>query len=1331
MATEDEVKALARLDLPALRRDFERLSVDDLSALASFPAEPHALIGRVVGVVHCLLLSLAPEHATLALCAPPWALLRLQLLVDTSAVWKKLRKRICQLEAGVKTLATAQIRFACEEFVPLLLPPQQHKPRHHDWQLERLAQVSTIAASLGAWAACCLCYSLLRSTSNSLNIGRASHCQDDCIEAQTLPDPMQQPRPRSPRRRDPSYAAKTMGSRVTSRRAGLKLGSCFLLFHARLSEHMDDVKDLVTFALPDEWAVYRLDTNRLGRQKQPAAATSSSSPAFATGAAWWKPFHPIDPTASRHLALSLPPPPAQQALLFQLGFHAHLFEPRMQVIPHAKLLPPTAPVFTLKFAIVAAIPRQQLSLLGIGSVLVTLGTTVAALRSQLVVSLASCLSNAIKPDSFRFLYRGSLLPRSQERHLEATALLPFALLVFAEDGDAVGPTQPREFHFASQLWRFHDEVSQALVNAGVPDHLSSASTDEAAQCFAMCQPLASSSTGHSAPTAPTSSTIAEFLTHWRAFVRFQQLQDSVVLFRHSPKKKKKAKMPRRHRLNGSQDRDSDQGGGDEEDEGVQQGPQLPRQVPSLLKKEWLQPLYALATVVSATTATLKTPYSQDIEQALASSHRLVLGTEDHVVHVTRINGQVSECDVNGVLLSTMQLSFQRDESCPLASLLEVQAAYTWLILPHKPDSNPPSPPKWLCDLYRFVRHPVYDFQGLKQQQHRHFRVHVTCQLVERAIEARCWSRRLDWTPSLNATDLHDTLLRQIFDSLCHSHPPALAVDSVKFSKLLYEAHVQPSRLGIGDAAFLFASNLTPGSAYEMDFDGFVRAIEWLAQRFYSDSDVKGTSRPKKIIMGVQSSPSKRQHARVLSPLRRLCFETLVHLPSLQAVWHRLVDSWRRERKQQVLNTFAFEYCAATRLQACWKRFITWKTYLEERQRMKDERLAATKLQSHVRGRQSHLNYIRVRQAARKVQLRVKARRELRRLRAERVAFLERMRLRLVQWMRWQLQVLRAWKRGNPEQAARRERIREKRERRLGVTVFPLATRRLRFSLYRAKPGLPEDEAQEPSDTEQTPLSWYELEVLDASRSWGQVLCVSQNQIDRLEAEELERVASQQPLRPTVCTSEGQRSRSSATSKESEKQPKRDSVVYPRTKSNATMLALARRLFVQEDVRRSSGILRWYVNPTGTSLGTVRQLARPSQDVPLPPDEWQPIARLAAVEVDTTGSLRFVNPRRGVYSRFNDSLAATAIQRWFRTKMWAGINDWALRDVVRALRYHRAAQKPTNVADPRQLDNLKRHTLQLHQARGLVSSDLATALLEIEENGVRWALFLQPKNPHVR
>eukprot|EP00644_Phytophthora_capsici_P007246 jgi/Phyca11/112758/e_gw1.22.548.1 len=96
---------LTKLDIGALRRDFERLSVDDLAALASFPVEPHELIGRVVAVAHCLLLSLAPEHTSLELRAPPWPILRLQLLGNTTKIWRKLRKRAWQLENGVKMLS--------------------------------------------------------------------------------------------------------------------------------------------------------------------------------------------------------------------------------------------------------------------------------------------------------------------------------------------------------------------------------------------------------------------------------------------------------------------------------------------------------------------------------------------------------------------------------------------------------------------------------------------------------------------------------------------------------------------------------------------------------------------------------------------------------------------------------------------------------------------------------------------------------------------------------------------------------------------------------------------------------------------------------------------------------------------------------------------------------------------------------------------------------------------------------------------------------------------------------------------------------------------------
>ncbi|POM76126.1 Hypothetical protein PHPALM_6672 [Phytophthora palmivora] len=155
MGTEDSIApqtidaTLSKFDVVALRRDFERLSVDDLAALASFPAEPHELIGRVVNVTHCLLLSLAPEHTALELRAPPWPLLRLQLLDRTTKIWRKLRKRAWQLESGTKSLAPVQVRYGCRELLPFILPQKQGNAHcHGSWQLERLAQVSTIAASL-------------------------------------------------------------------------------------------------------------------------------------------------------------------------------------------------------------------------------------------------------------------------------------------------------------------------------------------------------------------------------------------------------------------------------------------------------------------------------------------------------------------------------------------------------------------------------------------------------------------------------------------------------------------------------------------------------------------------------------------------------------------------------------------------------------------------------------------------------------------------------------------------------------------------------------------------------------------------------------------------------------------------------------------------------------------------------------------------------------------------------------------------------------------------------------------------------------------------------
>ncbi|KAL3668437.1 hypothetical protein V7S43_006521 [Phytophthora oleae] len=869
----------------------------------------------------------------------------------------------------------------------------------------------------------------------------------------------------------------------------------------------------------------------------------------------------------------------------------------------------------------------------------------------------------------------------------------------------------------------------------------------------------------------------------------------------------------------------------------------------------------------------------------------------------------------------------------------------------------------MIDLYRFVQHPINDFPS---QQVTHFRVEISWSIAERAIEASFWSKDVDWTASVSSTDLYSAVLRQIFTALCRSHPPAFGVDSVKFSKLLYEANIQPKLLSIGDAAYLFTSNLTLGFSYEIDFDGFVRALEWLAQQFYSETG----SSPSKARSGTQHAMMKWQlqrgnSPRLLASLRRFCFETLVHLPSLTTTWQEIMNSWRLAQKQQLLEQYALKYCAATRIRATWVGFRTWRVFVQQRQRMKNERLAATKLQSAFRGRRLYLEYRRVRRILIRTQLQIHARFELRRLRTERKAFVERMRLRMVQWMRRHLWLLGVWKRVNAVKAARRDRIRAKKLRRLGVAVFCLETRRVRCSLYRIMPN--EMENDQGDET-------YELEVLDSCRSWGCVVSVSQQEIDQFIAEETQRQTLQVQLGFATETAVKKQSPRTATMLDQNKLPKqektgnvRDSIAYPVLQPNIILLALARRL--RGDQRL--GGLSFHVDLAETSLGklvfkgairsqlsdqeetsiqhhivrvlewadilkfllytpstssrsrydldasfllavlqfsrfqsmhftteveaerkdqtenafhtlrrvlngphklqalqcilsyvlkhgvrtptyemmphviaerqrqrediepqkrkalllreqqlvvkvqtrlrqlfakkTLLQLALASyskqlnresgqfvyvlqlpsgerivlgerkpwslftRDVLLPPDEWVLISEA-----------RFFNPRRGVYSRFNDSLAATFIQRWFRGKMWNGINTWNLRDLANALRYHQPIQKPASLNDPGQLENLKRYAFQLHvlehqykaaypiyEAALKLSPDdpqtlvgFATllaiscrypaaqswqraliflqkardvtesfALHNLEQNWFRWALFLQPKSPH--
>ncbi|KAL4108556.1 hypothetical protein PRIC1_000271 [Phytophthora ramorum] len=359
---------------------------------------------------------------------------------------------------------------------------------------------------------------------------------------------------------------------------------------------------------------------------------------------------------------------------------------------------------------------------------------------------------------------------------------------------------------------------------------------------------------------------------------------------------------------------------------------------------------------------------------------------------------------------------------------------------HKDREGPAQPTEWMIDLYRFVQHPTYDFQASSCQLVNHFRVRMPWHTAERAIEAAFWSKDVDWASTVSSTDLYATVLRQIFDALCRSHPPAFGVDSVKFSKLLYEAKIQPSMLGIGDAAFLFASNITPGFTYEMDFDGFVRAVEWLSQQFYADTATKVKTSPSKALPGIQHAMMKWQLSR------------------------------KRERKHQERES-------------------------EQRgAKLTRERQLIVMVQTHLR-----------QNLARKIR-------------------------------------------------------------------------------------------------QQLALSSYSKHF---DRESGRFLYVLQ-----------------------------------------------------------------------------------YQSGNRVVLGERKPFSLFDKDVPLPPDEWQ-------LESASDNNISFFNPRRGVYSRYNNILAATAIQRWFRGKMWNGVNNWKLRDTVHALRYQNNVQKPTNMADAGELENLKRYGLQLH------------------------------------
>ncbi|GLE04225.1 hypothetical protein PINS_up013136 [Pythium insidiosum] len=94
------------------------------------------------------------------------------------------------------------------------------------------------------------------------------------------------------------------------------------------------------------------------------------------------------------------------------------------------------------------------------------------------------------------------------------------------------------------------------------------------------------------------------------------------------------------------------------------------------------------------------------------------------------------------------------------------------------------------------------------------------------------------------------------------------------------------------------------------------------------------------------------------------------------------------------------------------------------------------------------------------------------------------------------------------------------------------------------------------------------------------------------------------------------------------------------------------------------------------------------DVPDPPDRYLPLA-------DGRSTACYLNAFRGRRSRFDETLAAQFLQRWFRQLMWIGVKQWNLRYLSRALRFHQNTSVPTDLRDPSQADNIVRFALQLH------------------------------------
>ncbi|KAG6967527.1 hypothetical protein JG687_00004215 [Phytophthora cactorum] len=542
----------------------------------------------------------------------------------------------------------------------------------------------------------------------------------------------------------------------------------------------------------------------------------------------------------------------------------------------------------------------------------------------------------------------------------------------------------------------------------------------------------------------------------------------------------------------------------------------------------------------------------------------------------------------------------------------------------------------------------------------------------------------------------------------------------------------------------------------MDFDGFVRAVEWLAQQFYSDN---GTSL-KRRIPGIQHTMLKWRRGenardRLMESLRRFCFETLVHLHCLASTWLGIMESWRLARKQQLLREHSRTSGSYQDPELCaWTQAIPGvPTYTAEgsNEAYELEVVDPARCWCHVFcvSQQQIDQFISEETERRTLQLQLG-------LATDVLA----------------------------EKQASRSTIPQAHNKQVKTAIvrdsvaYPVLKPNIMLLAFARRLFIVKDAHQGPvaircyadlSDTSLGKLVFKgavrselvhdgELTVqchivrvlewvgtfkvfmytpatstkrrydLDAAFILT-VLQFSRFQSMRLSNPEGEEESEEQPVETQQFIPHqlhrilngphkllALQSILSYVSKYGLRMPTYSMMPHLVVKVQSNFrrhlarkirLQLALASYSKQFDRERGRFVYIFQNLSGERFVLEHKpFSLFDHDVPLPPDEWQ------LVDNDT----RFFNPRRGVFSRFNDTQAATVLQRWYRGKMWHGINNWSLRQVASALRYHSNAQKPSNMNDPGQLEHLKRYALQLH-------------VLE-HQNFFRWALLLQPKNPHI-